>query len=106
MRSKVANFRRAETNKTLLVVLSIVIVVAAGFWGFRFMSADKPKPVEPTGAPVSFYCYDCQKTFEVPEGSASQVKLDVEKNRYECSICKKMSAVKGYGPSLRSPANP
>lgn len=96
-----SRFRRGETNKSLLIILGLVVVIAAGFWGYKLMSTEKP-PVVVNTEPVTFYCDACKKTFEVPVGEAAQMKIDTSTNMYECRLCKKVTAVKGFGPNPRT----
>lgn len=98
--------RRAEANKALLSSLGIVALLAVVFWGYRIMTAEKAAPVVPTADPVSFYCYDCKKTFELPPDQAASMVADPNTNRYVCNLCKKNSAVRGFGPSARMPGQP
>ena len=91
--------RRAEMNKSLLVVLGVVALLAVGFWGYQFMSGEKPSPVVVSADPSSYYCPDCKKAFEVPAGAANTPKQ--ENGKYECPNCKKMTASPGFGPNPR-----
>lgn len=102
MSLKMTRLRRAETNKSMLIVLGVVAVLALGFWGYRMMTSEAPPPVTATGEPVTYYCYECKKTFEVPADQVSGMKPSAEGN-YQCSICKKMTAKPGFGPSSRMP---
>ncbi len=104
MSRKMLRFRRAETNKSLLIALGVVAVLAIGFWGYRMMTSEKPAPVVASGEPVSFYCYECKKAFEVaPDQAAGMQMVD---GKFECPTCKKRNAIKGFGPSSRMPQNP
>lgn len=99
MNRKMMRFRRAETNKALMIALGVVAVLAVAFWGYRMMTEEQAPPVQPIGVPATFYCTDCKKTFEVPEAEVGGLKA-VE-GMYECRICKKMTASPGFGPNPR-----
>ncbi|MCC6357278.1 MAG: hypothetical protein IT450_00925 [Phycisphaerales bacterium] len=104
MSRKISWTRRAEANKSLLITLGVVAFMAVGFWGYRIMTGEKPAPAVASSDPVSFYCYDCKKTFEVaPDQAAGMQAVD---GKFECPTCKKRNAIKGYGPSARMPQNP
>lgn len=93
-------FRRGETNKTLMIFLAVALVIAGGFWGYKLVTTEKA-PVVVNTEPVTFYCDNCKKTFEVPADEAAKMKIDKATNKYECKICKKMTAEKGFGPNPR-----
>ena len=91
--------RPAAVSKTLLVILVLVAVGAALFWGLRWRSsASAPVDAQFNKLEYILWCPNCKEQFKIPTAEAKNDKNFPrdEKNKVRCPKCKKFTA--SWGP--------
>src|SRR4030095_6215722 len=84
--------RRAATNTKLLVALGIMLLLAAGFWGWRAWShsTESNELVDPAMKFV-LTCSSCGKETEFTYAKAKKAEKNAE-GKYKCPQCGQFTA--------------
>jgi endogenous inhibitor of DNA gyrase (YacG/DUF329 family) len=94
--------RNAAVNKNLIILLAVLVIGAAIFWGVKCRSAATEKEQAKEGimgGQISkIYCPECNKEFEVKKADAEKLKRDEATHKVECPQCHKLVARFGEAP--------
>ncbi|MCH7871570.1 MAG: hypothetical protein IID33_07700, partial [Planctomycetes bacterium] len=88
--------RLAAANSKSVLVLALLVVVIAGYWGFRFFASDDALPADMPSV-YELYCTKCVEVIKVPRAEARGRPRD-ENRKVLCPKCGTYSGNWGNAP--------